>query len=142
MHKSLAVQGMNIYRLSGGQFVGGHGRQCSVRLRIKHCWEWAGRAGLPHLFHHRGPPSRAIKDRKTVNIGDVASDPSYLTALDSTRAKIIVPYLDDAGDLVIGTIDVESEHLNAFDATAQSLLEGCARMLANLCTNETQAIDR
>jgi putative methionine-R-sulfoxide reductase with GAF domain len=52
-----------------------------------------------------------------------------LTALDSTRAEIIVPILDDTGDQVIGTIDVESEHLNAFYSKAQALLEESANVL-------------
>jgi GAF domain-containing protein len=73
--------------------------------------------------------SRAITSRQTVNVGDVANDSSYLTALDSTRAEIIVPILDDTGDHVIATIDVESEHLNAFDSEAQALLEESANVL-------------
>jgi L-methionine (R)-S-oxide reductase len=77
----------------------------------------------------KGLTSRAITARKTVNVGDVASDSSYLTALDSTRAEIIVPILDDTGNHVIGTIDVESEHLNAFDSKAQALLEESANVL-------------
>jgi len=52
-----------------------------------------------------------------------------LTALDGTRAEIIVPILDDIGGHVIGTIDVESEHLNAFDSKAQALLEESANAL-------------
>ena len=31
----------------------------------------------------------------------------------------------------MGTIDVESEHLNAFDSAAQALLEECARVLTD-----------
>jgi putative methionine-R-sulfoxide reductase with GAF domain len=68
-------------------------------------------------------------------VGDVASDSSYLTALDSTRAEIIVPILDDTGDHVIGTIDVESEHLNAFDSKAQALLEESANVLTKFWTS-------
>jgi putative methionine-R-sulfoxide reductase with GAF domain len=67
-------------------------------------------------------------------VGDVASDSSYLTALDSTRAEIIVPILDDTGDHVIGTIDVESEHLNAFDSKVQALLEESANVLTKFWT--------
>jgi GAF domain-containing protein len=81
----------------------------------------------------KGLTSRAIADRKTINVGDVASDSGYLTALDSTRAEIIVPVLDNAGT-VIGTIDVESEHLNAFDAATQVLLEECAHLLVDFWT--------
>jgi GAF domain-containing protein len=68
-------------------------------------------------------------------VGDVTNDSGYLTALDNTRAEIIVPVLDIAGDRVIGTIDVESEHLNAFDSTEQEFLEECARLLADFWTS-------
>jgi putative methionine-R-sulfoxide reductase with GAF domain len=59
----------------------------------------------------------------------VASDPRYLTALHSTRSEMIVPVLDTSG-AVVGTIDVESERLNAFDAAAETMLEACSRALA------------
>ncbi len=76
-----------------------------------------------------GLTSRTIADKRTINVGDVASDPNYLTALDSTRSEIIVPVLDNAG-AVIGTIDVESERRDAFDPATQASLEECARVLA------------
>jgi putative methionine-R-sulfoxide reductase with GAF domain len=92
---------------------------------------WSGPNSPAHPIFPitKGLTSRAITSRKTVNVGDVANDSSYLTALDSTRAEIIVPILDDTGDHVIGTIDVESEHLNAFDSKAQALLEESANVL-------------
>jgi putative methionine-R-sulfoxide reductase with GAF domain len=65
-------------------------------------------------------------------VGDVARDPDYLTALGSTQSEIIVPVLDNAKDAVIGTIDVESERLNAFDTASQTLLEECASLLTDL----------
>jgi putative methionine-R-sulfoxide reductase with GAF domain len=68
-------------------------------------------------------------------VGDVMGDASYLTALASTRAEIIVPVVDNIGDRVVGTIDVESESLNAFDATTQALLEECADVLKDFWTN-------
>jgi L-methionine (R)-S-oxide reductase len=97
-------------------------------------WSGPNAPAYPVFPITKGLTSRAIIDRKTVNVGDVASDPSYLTALDSTQGEIIIPVLDDTGDQVIGTIDVESEHLNAFDATAQALLEECAFTLKNFYT--------
>lgn len=90
-------------------------------------WSGPNAPAYPVFPTTKGLTSRAITVRKTVNAGDVASDSSYLTAFDSTRAEIIVPVLDDTGDQVIGTIDVESEHLNAFDSMAQALLEECAK---------------
>jgi L-methionine (R)-S-oxide reductase len=98
-------------------------------------WSGPNAPAYPVFPITKGLTSRAIAARKTVNVGDVASDSSYLTALDSTRAEIIVPILDDTGDHVIGTIDVESEHLNAFDSKAQALLEESANVLTKFWTD-------
>ena len=92
-------------------------------------WSGPGAPAYPTFPVTKGLTSRAIAQKRTVNVGDVASDPGYLTALDSTRSEMIVPVLDAAG-AVIGTIDVESERLNAFDPDAQASLEECARLLA------------
>jgi putative methionine-R-sulfoxide reductase with GAF domain len=87
-------------------------------------WSGPNAPAYPIFPSTKGLTSRAVTSRKTVNVGDVTLDSSYLTALDGTRAEIIVPILDDTGDHVIGTIDVESEHRDAFDSEAQAWLEG------------------
>lgn len=92
-------------------------------------WSGPSAPAYPVFSSTEGLTSRAIATRKTVNVGDVASDSHYLTALDSTRAEIIVPVLDKTGQYVIGTIDVESVHLNAFDSLAQESLEESANAL-------------
>ena len=74
----------------------------------------------------KGLTSRAIAQKRTVNVGEVASDRDYLTALATTRSEIIVPVVDETGSRVLGTIDVESELPNAFDASTQKMLEECA----------------
>jgi len=74
--------------------------------------------------------------KKTVNVGDVKNDVDYLTALSNTRSEIIVPILDDAGEYIFGTIDVESEKVNAFDHTTERLLEQCAVALRSLWVTE------
>lgn len=91
---------------------------------------WSGPAApaFPAFPVTKGLTSRAIAEKRTINLGDVANDPKYLTALDSTRSELIVPVLDQVG-AVIGTIDVESEHLDAFDPATQALLEGCTQIL-------------
>ncbi len=97
-------------------------------------WSGPGAPAYPVFPITKGLTSRAIASRKTVNVGDVASDSGYLTALDSTRSEIIVPVLDSMDAQVIGTIDVESEHVNAFDSAAQALLEECAKVLTDFWT--------
>jgi putative methionine-R-sulfoxide reductase with GAF domain len=64
-----------------------------------------------------------------VNVGDVAADANYLTALGDTRSEIIVPIVDGVRHVVIGTIDVESELVHAFDEATQALLETCAEIV-------------
>ena len=91
-----------------------------------------GAPEFPSFPIGKGLTGGAIKEKITVNIGDVSSDPRYLTAFGSTRSEIIVPIFDAGGDKVIGTIDVESEHPNAFDAQTQGILEACAKAIASL----------
>jgi len=79
----------------------------------------------------KGLTSRAIASKKAINVGDVADDPDYLTAMATTRSEIIIPVLDATGDRVLGTIDVESERSHAFDAATQEQLERCAEALSS-----------
>jgi GAF domain-containing protein len=80
----------------------------------------------------KGLTSSAISSRKTVNVGNVASDPRYLTAFGTTKSEIIVPIFDTTRENVVGTIDVESAQPNAFDRQTQGLLEECAELLTPL----------
>lgn len=75
----------------------------------------------------KGLTGSAIQDKATVVVGDVRTDPRYLTAFGNTLSEIIVPILDPRSGRAIGTIDVESELANAFSANDQKLLEDCAR---------------
>jgi putative methionine-R-sulfoxide reductase with GAF domain len=101
-------------------------------------WSGPGAPAYPMFPITKGLTSRAIAESKTVNAGDVASDPGYLTALDTTRAEIIVPIQDGEGGRVIGTIDVESERVNAFDSASQTRLEESARLLKRFWTTSDQ----
>ena len=94
-------------------------------------WSGSGAPAYPTFPVTNGLTSRAIAAKKTVNVGDVTSDPDYLTALSTTRSEIIVPVLDATGDHVVGTIDVESERAHAFDLAAQARLEECAKVLTS-----------
>jgi L-methionine (R)-S-oxide reductase len=74
----------------------------------------------------KGLTGSAVRQKKTVVVGDVRNDPGYLTAFGSTLSEIIIPVLD-RNNVVIGTIDVESERENAFSEEDQRFLEACAR---------------
>jgi GAF domain-containing protein len=97
-------------------------------LVVNIAWSGYSAPAHPAFSITQGLTSRAIAGRRTINVGNVAGDSGYMTTFDSTRAEIIVPILGH-GDRVIGTLDVESEHLNAFGVEAQALLEESARVL-------------
>jgi putative methionine-R-sulfoxide reductase with GAF domain len=92
-------------------------------------WSGPNPPGYPTFPVTKGLTSRAVIEKRTVNVGDVASDKDYLTTLSTTRSEIIVPVVDERGSKVWGTIDVESELPIAFDASAQKMLEECAIVL-------------
>jgi len=89
-------------------------------------WSGPGAPAYPTFPVTKGLTSSAIREKSTVVVGDVRSDPRYLTAFGSTLSEIIIPILDPRDSRVVGTIDVESERANAFSATDQSKLEECA----------------
>ena len=92
-------------------------------------WSGPNAPAYPTFPATQGLTSRAITEKKTINVGNVSADKDYLTALGDTRSEIIVPVMDAAGARVIGTIDVESEDEEAFDAEAQRWLEECGRVM-------------
>jgi putative methionine-R-sulfoxide reductase with GAF domain len=95
---------------------------------------WSGPAAPEHPVFpiNKGLTGAAISSGKTVNVGNVRADPRYLTAFGTTRSEIIVPVFDGVGENVVGTIDVESEKLNAFSEEVQALLENCASVIRPL----------
>ncbi len=80
----------------------------------------------------QGLSSSAVASGETVVVGDVSKDPRYLTAFGSTRSEIIVPVLDRTGRKVVGTIDVESDRVDAFPEEDRAAMERCAAVVAGI----------
>jgi L-methionine (R)-S-oxide reductase len=95
-------------------------------------WDGPAAPEYPRFPIGKGLTSAAIRERKVINVGDVISDPRYLTAFSSTRSEIIVPILDVGRGKVVGTIDVESELADAFDQEAEKVLVASAEAIAAL----------
>lgn len=93
-----------------------------------------GAPAYPTFPVTKGLTGSAIRERATVVVGDVRTDPRYLTAFGSTLSEIIVPILYPEQGTVIGTIDVESERVNAFSERDRQVLEECARAALPLWT--------
>jgi L-methionine (R)-S-oxide reductase len=90
-----------------------------------------GAPAHPRFPVTRGLSGAAVASGETVVANDVREDPRYLTAFGSTRSEIIVPVLDRAGKAV-GTIDVESEEVNAFSEEDRTTLGRCAAAVVGL----------
>ena len=94
---------------------------------------WSGPAppAHPRFPKDRGLCGAAAASGKTVVVEDVTKDPRYLETLDTTRSEMVVPVKRENGE-VVGLIDVESEHEDAFTPQDLRLLEGYASAVARL----------
>jgi putative methionine-R-sulfoxide reductase with GAF domain len=90
---------------------------------------WSGPSAPEHPSFPvtKGLTGAAIESKKTVIVGDVRTDPRYLTAFGSTLSEIIVPVLHPGDGRVVGTVDVESEKANAFSTRDREMIEQCAQ---------------
>jgi L-methionine (R)-S-oxide reductase len=95
-------------------------------------WDGPEPPTYPRFPVSKGLNGAAVASKRPVIAQDVASDPRYLTTIGGTRGEMIYPVLRSAK--VRGTIDVESERLNAFSAEDESLLASCADALRWLWT--------
>ena len=91
-----------------------------------------GAPAHPRFPVSQGLSGSAVASAETVMVGDVREDPRYLTAFGSTRSEMIVPVVDRARRGVVGTIDVESERVDAFSEEDRAALECCAAAVAPL----------
>jgi putative methionine-R-sulfoxide reductase with GAF domain len=90
---------------------------------------WSGPSAPEHPSFPvtKGLTGAAIESKKAVLVGDVRNDPRYLTAFGTTLSEIIVPVLHPGDGRVVGTVDVESERVNAFSARDREIIEQCAQ---------------
>ena len=87
---------------------------------------------FPRFPVTQGLNGAAVSSGEPIVINNVAGDPRYLTAFGSTRSEMIVPVVHPATREVVGTIDVESERVNAFIDDDRTLVKDCARAIVGL----------
>lgn len=94
---------------------------------------WTGEIApaFPRFPRTQGLNGAAISAGDVVISQDVTRDPRYLTAFATTGSEAIIPVVTTHGR-VVGTIDVESDRLNAFSAEDEVFLRDCAVALAPL----------
>jgi L-methionine (R)-S-oxide reductase len=93
-------------------------------------WSGPSAPAYPRFAVGQGLTGTAIAERTTAVSIDVAADPRYLVALETTGSEMFVPVL--VGDEVVGTVDVEDARRDAFDDEDQKLFEEIATALQAL----------
>lgn len=95
-------------------------------------WSGPSAPAFPRFPVSLGLNGAAVASRSTVISNDVTQDARYLTALGSTQAEMVTPVKDPSTGVVVGTIDVESVHKNAFSDADRSLIEAFAQAILPL----------
>ena len=92
---------------------------------------WSGPEAptYPRFPVTKGLNGACVASRRPVIVQDVANDARYLTTIGGTRGEMIQPVVNASG-AVIGTIDVESNHVDAFTDRDSELLARCAETLS------------
>jgi GAF domain-containing protein len=126
----------------------GRAREAAESLRLARDFHWVGlydvtaseiRAiawtgvqppAFPIFPRTQGLNGAAVSTGCPVVINDVRNDRRYLTTFGTTLAEAIVPVR--VGDAIVGTIDVESDRVDAFTTDDERFLQRCAEALVPL----------
>ena len=81
----------------------------------------------PRFPKTQGLNGAAVSSGRPVTVNDVRNDPRYLTTFGTTRAEAIVPI--GVRNAIVGTIDVESDRVDAFAKEDERFLQQCAAAL-------------
>ena len=100
---------------------------------------WSGSGAPAHSTFpiSKGLTGSAIQRKTTVVVGDVRKDTRYLTAFGTTLSEILIPAFDPQKGNVIGTINVESDRLDAVSEQDRELLERCARSALSIWRSQS-----
>lgn len=91
-------------------------------------WDGPEAPTHPRFPATKGLNGAAVSSKRPVIVQDVAQDSRYLTTIGGTRGEMIQPVLNESG-IVVGTIDVESDRINAFTVRDEEILAACAEKL-------------
>ena len=83
---------------------------------------YQGGHGCLEISFDRGVCGAAARTGETQIVDDVAAFPGHIACSATTRSEIVVPICGEDGALV-GLLDVDSDHMSAFDEVDRESLE-------------------
>jgi GAF domain-containing protein len=103
-----------------------------LRGETLHLVGWDGKEATEHtaIPVAKGICGQAARENRTVVVGNVESNPEYLSCFPYTKSEIVVPIRN--GETVLGEIDIDGDTKNAYDGSDQRFLEGVASRLTEL----------
>jgi putative methionine-R-sulfoxide reductase with GAF domain len=131
LRSDLARDAANLIRKAGTyRWVGLYDVTLTEIVAI--AWTGSDAPAYPRFPVSQGLSGAAVATGQPVVVQDVSRDPRYLTAFGSTRAEAIFPVTALHDGRIVGTIDVESDRVGAFQAEDEAFLRDCALMLRPL----------
>jgi GAF domain-containing protein len=97
---------------------------------VTEAWSGPAAPAFPTFSRECGLTAHALRARAPALSNDVANDLRYLANQDDSGSELILPVVRDGQ--VVGTLDVESDEVGAFDGASVADLECCAQALAGL----------
>jgi GAF domain-containing protein len=97
---------------------------------LNEAWSGPGPPAFPTFPREKGLTAHALRARALALSNDVAHDPRYLANQDDSGSELILPVLRDGK--VVGTVDIESNEVGAFDGTLIASHQRYAEALAAL----------
>lgn len=92
-----------------------------------HLGPFQGSVACTRIKRGRGVCGTAWAEARTLVVPDVDAFPGHIACSSLSRSEIVVPLMKNGS--VIGVLDIDSDHLNAFDEDDQAALEQLVRLL-------------
>lgn len=86
-----------------------------------------GPIACTRISYGKGVCGSAWKKAQTIIVPDVERFPGHIACNASSKSEIVVPVFSN--NQVTGVLDIDSDRLNAFDATDQKYLEQICRII-------------
>ena len=97
-------------------------------------WTGAVAPAFPIFARSQGLNGAAVASGQALVVQDVARDPRWLTTFSTSKAEAVFPVTIDG--VIVGTIDVESDHVGAFTSSDEEFLTGAAVALRPLWADQ------
>ncbi|MBP5361098.1 MAG: GAF domain-containing protein [Bacteroidaceae bacterium] len=107
IHQMMGFWWTGFYRVAGNELVLG---------------PFQGPVACMHIAYGKGVCGTAWQQAQTLVVPDVEQFPGHIACSSQSRSEIVVPVFNSRGE-VAAVLDIDSEHLSAFDDTDRESLE-------------------